>query len=172
MLSVDDMKSITSISDNLEETLLNPFIKTAQLLYIEKILGRSLYEDIITSISTGGTIYKTLLEEHIMPCLAYYSLSDAIPFIAMRFEKKGITKSNSDNSENIVNDEMSVLIKRTETSARLYANRLVSYLNENTNMYPLYRMSCESNVVGSTNTIFTGFGKRKSNYSPSNGNYI
>lgn len=159
LMSTNDMISLTSISQNIDHTLISPFIKNAEIMYILPVLGIPLYEDVLSNVASGTTKYKTLLEDYIYFSLSYYALYSALPFIHMKIEKKGITKSHSDSSENIDISELQILIKRVESIAVSYTNLMREYLDNNANLYPLYRSDTTTNDLSrkAGHSIFLGF---------------
>lgn len=159
LMSTTDMVGLTSISQNIDPNLIAPFIKNAEIMYMLPVLSVSLYEDMLNDVATGATKYKTLLEDYVYFALSYYALYNALPFIHMRIQKVGVVKAHSDNSENIDTAELSILIKRIESIAVSYTNLMREYLDNNANLYPLYRSDTTTNDLSrkAGHSIFLGF---------------
>ena len=156
LITINDLKDVTSISDNVDVELLKPFLFTSQEMYIRPVLGDAFMDEIINDVSTGGTSYETLINNYIVYALAYSTWFSAAPFIHMKTSKKGILKQSSDNSENVSLEEFGVYSSRIENLMTFYLKKLENYLNDNKSIYPLY---CSSDVVNHTNssTIFLNF---------------
>lgn len=161
LMTVDDIKSITSISDNVDVESLRNYIKNATVMYIQPILGIALLDDILLLTSTGNSKYDVLLKEYIYYALAYYAWYNASIFLHVKTQKKGLVKQHSDDSENISLDEFGVYSKRIESIAVTYSNRLRDYLDVNANEFALYRQNNKS-VAGNSNTCSSIFLKFKS----------
>jgi hypothetical protein len=176
MMSVTDIQNLTAISEQVSPELLQPFIKNAEVMYLLPALGQPLYEDILANIGSGTTKYDALLQGWIYYVLAYYTWYNACPFLAYKFQKKGVVKQHSDDSENAAIDEVGMLTKRIESMASAYMNQLVSYLNSTAGnaLYPLYTKDLENEFKPKGHSIYI---KRRLNdgltsYNPKNGYYI
>ena len=174
MMSIEDIKNLTAISDNVSPALLQPFIKNAEMMYIKPVLGDALYNNIILSLSTGGTFYENLLQGYVFYALAYYTFYNYLPFSAYKIQKKGVVKQHSDDSENVDTEELSLLIKRVESMAVSYTNMLRDYLNGSGGLiYTLYRKSdCSDDNHTQGNSIFLPKTSRGYHYNPKLGNWI
>lgn len=144
LISIKDIYSITSISDNIDDEAITGFLANAQLKYIESAVGSAMYEDMLNVVSTGGTKYQLFFEAYLYPALAFLTISDWLPFGHYKIQKKGITKSGSDSSVPVDMQELTIILKRTEATGNFYLNRMIDYLNDNKELYPLYRGSTES----------------------------
>jgi hypothetical protein len=156
IITINDIKEVTSISNNIDVEQLEPFLMTSQDLHIRPILGDALMDAVISSVGTGGTDYTTLVENYILKALAYASWHSAAPFLHMKTQKKGIVKQNSDNSDNIDINEFGIYSERIESTMTFYLRRLKEYLDDNKELYPLYSASSQINPSNSS-SIFLGF---------------
>ena len=145
LMSIPTIFEITSISDNIDESAIQGFLSNAQLRYIETAVGAAMYQDMLADASTGGSKYLDFNEAYLYPALAFLTISDWLPFSHYKIQKKGVTKSGSDNSSPVEIDELSIILKRTEATANFYLNRMVEYLDDNKTLFPLYRgNTCDS----------------------------
>ena len=85
-ISESKLKDSSAINLNVDTSLLLPYIRQSQKLYIETALGTELSQK-IKDLITAGTIsaganaaYKTLLDDYIADVLVSYSFYHAIPF--------------------------------------------------------------------------------------------
>lgn len=139
LIPIPTIFEITSISDNIDEASIQGFLTNAQVRYIETACGTAMYEDMLNVVSTGGTSYDSFFQSYLYPALAFLTLSDYLPFAHYKIQKKGITKSGSDNSSPVEIAELSIILKRTEATGTFYLNRMIEYLDDNKELFPLYR---------------------------------
>lgn len=150
-LSAEYIKENTPIDGNVDEKYLKVAIKEAQEIRIRDYLGTGLYDDLVTNIIAGtvSSDYSTLLKTYIAPCLSYWTMYEAAPFLSFKFTNKNIVKKNSDNSSAADMTEIEKVMKYVENKAQYYAQRLVLFLVQNQTTYTKY------NVPGvSIDTIF------------------
>lgn len=156
LIQIEDIKSVTSISDNIDVAMLEPFLFNAQEMYIRPVCGDALMDAMLADVAAGGTGYTTLISNYALYALAFSTVFSFLPFNLMKIQKKGIVKQSSDNSESVSIDEFGLLSTRIENSMTFYIRRLRKYLNENNNTYPLY--ACDDDITPSnSSSIFLGF---------------
>jgi len=158
LISIEDIKNVTSISNNVDVEILEPFLATSQDMYIRPIVGDSLMDAMILSVSTGGTAYESLINNYVLKALAYSTWFSASPFMAYKSQKKGVVTQNSDNSTNLTTEEMSIYMGRIEGNMTFYLRRLKEYLDTAAAkaLYPLYCTTDQINPQNSSG-IFLGF---------------
>jgi hypothetical protein len=174
LMSVNDMVDLTAASENLDRDLLAPFIQNATIMYIVPAIGEAMYSDMQLDISTGGTKYQDFKENYLFYALSWYSLYNGLPFIHAKIMKKGVLLQHSDDSENVSIDVLGVLIKRVESIAISYTNRMRDYLETNKTLYPLYRgnVGCDDESRSHGNSVYLPRSARKYNYNPSENRFI
>ena len=177
LISAQDLMQIPSISNNADCSAIEPFIHNAQMHYLRELVGDAMYNDMLADKSTGGTKYENLNQEFTIFVLGYWAWYDYTPFAHIKFQKKGLVKQTADDSTSADMDEVVMILKRIESMAVYYTNRLKDYLDANTSLYPLYRQeTCNDNSYSTHSSgIFTKFGAAKTNntnYNPSGGFYI
>lgn len=155
LITIEDIKEVTSISDNVDVEMLEPFLATSQDMHIRPVVGDALMDAMLDDVASGGTTYKTLIENYILKALAYSTWFSAAPFMHMKTQRKGIVLQNSDNSTNVTPEEFSIYIGRVEGSMTFYLRRLKDYLDNNKTLYPLYTQSDQINPTSSS-SIFLG----------------
>jgi len=173
LISVDDLKQITSISDNVDVKAIEPFIHNAQMHYLRELVGDAMYNDMVANKASGGTKYETLIQEYVLFMLGYWAWHDYTPFAHIKFQKKGLVKQTADDSTSADMDEVSMILKRIESMAVYYTQRMKDELDKGA--YPLYRQNgCADTYQTQGSGIFLKFGnaKTRTNYNPQSGNYI
>ena len=93
-LTTEKLSEITSVSKNVDPTLIEPFIETSQEFYIVPVLGDALHSELIGEIEDGTLSgnNETLVDEYILPVAAFYCWYDAVPFLAFKTHNKGIVR--------------------------------------------------------------------------------
>ena len=138
LTNVERLKEISSISDNIEVEMLQPYLMAAQEIAIYTIVGEDMYEDMLNVVETGGTTYDTLITQYVDYVMAYEAWRMAVPFLAYKATSKGLTKQSSDYSESLTPEEFGIYEKRISNLSSFYQNKMKEYLDNNKNSYPLY----------------------------------
>jgi hypothetical protein len=149
-ISPDDLVKRTAINGNVDRDQMVQFIKIAQDLHIQALVGTALYntlkDDVLNNTLTGN--YETLMTDYVQDVLVHYAMVEILPFLAYKVSNGGIFKKQSENSEGIDKSELEYLIQKERDTAEHYGRRLVSYLtfygsltpeyyeNQNGQMYP------------------------------------
>ena len=156
LIQISDIKNVTSISDNVDVEILEPFLFNAQAMYISPITGDALYSAMLDDVASGGTTYQTLIENFVLFALSYACWYSAAPFMHFKTHKKGVVKQSSPDSESVTMDEFGTYTQRIENTMTFYLRKLRTYLNDNKTLYPLY---CADDDITPSNssTIFLGF---------------
>jgi len=148
--TVNDLKKLSTISENVDCLLLEPFLNISQEMYVMPILGTALYDDIIAQIDantvSGNT--ETLINDYIIPAIAFGSWYSSAPFLLYKTQRNGVLKMSTDTLTPVDPAEMSIYMSKLENLKAFYCNRLEHYLCENKTTFPLYRASCTKQSNG------------------------
>lgn len=168
IVNSEQLKTLTSISNNLDVELLNPHLLIAQQLYIAPVLGTALYDDIVKRFDnqtlTGDSL--TLYEEYIVPAIAYSSWYSAAPFLAYKTTRAGIQTMSASDGANValIPEEMAVYIGRVQNLKDFYCERLNKYLIEDKyQKYPLFRSDNTPVQSNRGSSLYLGFKRRGRN---------
>jgi hypothetical protein len=162
------LKDNSVINDNVEDNILEAVIRIAEDKYIHPKLGSRLVERINTEIATyasGGTItaeYKTLIDDYITACVIQYSIYEYVPY-TFKFRNKGISTQTSPDSTPASVSDLGYIRESVKSTAEFYAERLISYLKNNTSLYPEY-IQAQSGDITPSNNGYTGSGIFIPNY--------
>lgn len=174
LLSTDRLKSNTPIEENVDDSLLKPYIHKAQLTHIHQFLGTNLYDKILLLVG-GGTIsdplnshYKTLLDDYIQPALIEYSFYEVLPFISLKITNKTIGRGNAEFlSEGDLSD-LKYLRNIVLDLAEFQGQRLIGHLKENNTLFPEYFTNYGlDKILPNSKSYFNGIymgGGRSRNY--------
>jgi len=134
------------------------FIKQAQDIHVQNILGTKLYEALQTKIS-GGTLtgnYQTLVDTYIQPVLIQYALVDFLPFAGVTIGNGGVYVHQSENSDTATKNRIDFLVQKTRDTAEYYSRRLIDYLTYNNQLFPKYNQNTNDDVYPSSDSSFHG----------------
>lgn len=161
IVNAELLKQFTSISDNIDCDLLNPFLQIAQEMNIAPILGEDLYNDIVSKYENNaftGTCDEELYTEYLIPSIGYSALYSAAPFLHWRLQRNGLMKHGTDTLVPVDLDEFTKYSERLDNLKNFYLRRLEKYLCEHSDCFPLYQAPCNPQSKG-VGGIFTSFQK-------------
>ena len=156
-ISRNDIIRRYHVGGNIDPEKLVPFIKTAQDKYIWVILGSKLYyylQDVIAA-QTLAEPYLNLMEEYIKDTLVHYAVVEALPFLPYTIANAGIYKNLPENTEAPNKQDVDFLLQKELQTAQFYAERLVTHLIANTNIYPQYNQT-----TGKSDNIYPDMGQQ------------
>ncbi len=133
-ISEDYVKSNSNLNDNMFGKNLLPAMREAQDVYLQQIIGCSLYNTLIQLIDneeigdSGNTMYKDLLDNQIRPYLLYQTLVQLIPVINAKLVNFGTTQSNDEHLVNLSQGDVVVLTGHYQSMADHYCLMLQNYI--------------------------------------------
>lgn len=139
-ISEQTLKDRSLLQDNIDPKLIKPTIKHVQDMFIEPILGTSLYTQLQTQIAANNVSVAnaTLLNNYITDCLVWYVASEMTISLGYKFTNKNVLKKTSENSETASLSELFDLMDYYKNKAEWYAQRITNFLCEYEINYPLY----------------------------------
>ena len=157
-LTIETLKGFTSISSSVDESLLEPFIGIGEEMNIHPILGVALTSELINQIDENNlsTNNEILVNDFILQASAWCTFLEASTFLTYKTEAKGIVKKSSDNSQPIDRQEFNAFRQSIQDKAVFYKNRLIRHLEENRELYPLYRPNGSIKSLSNSTGIFLG----------------
>lgn len=144
-LTVEELKSYTSISNNVDTSQLESWIPISESMRIVPVLGTALDTSLKAELEATGTLTgnSAILYTHIKNCSAWYSFYEASTFMRTKAMNKGIIQQFSDNSQVAPLEDFRQYRQDILDKAQFYLNYLVQYLEDNKNLFPLYRSQCD-----------------------------
>ena len=143
-----DVKRLTALGGSVDVDNFIQFIKMAQDMEIQNVLGTKLYDRLQLDVS-GGTLsgdYETLLNDYVKDCLIHYAMAYYTPFAAYTISDGGVYKHRSENSDTASKDEVEALEARSLDKAQFYTRRLNDYLCWNSSLFPEYTQNQNGNM--------------------------
>ena len=145
-ITEDKLKSFTGIEDNVDPTILYPYVIQSQDLYLQSTLGTKLYNkvkdyvnDYVINSTPIPAAYKTLLDDYIANMIVYYTYFLALPHIKYRTTNKGLLSGTSEVADSVSLEEVQFLMNQVNNTAQFYNERLRDYLNAYQEDYPEYQ---------------------------------
>ena len=157
-ISTTDLKKNTLVSGSVDVNKFIFYIKIAQQLHIERILGTKLYERLQTAI-TAQTLTaneSTLINDWIQDALIHYAMAEYLPFAAFQIKNGGVFKHTSETSANADKAEVDFLVQKERNFAEYYTKRLVTYLCNNSTLFPEYITNVDEDIRPTKIINYTG----------------
>ena len=161
-ISESVLKSSSALNLNISNTLLLPYVRQAQKLYIETKLGTDLnnkLKDLIvagTVNDAGNEAYATLLNDYIPDVLVNFSFFHAIPFLRFKIENGNIYSKTSETGNSLSTEEAQHLREEIRNTAEYYTERLISYICNNNSLFPEFSTNTGSDVEPNRNAFYNG----------------
>ena len=126
----NDLVKNTPLNGNIDMDKILHFVKIAQEIHIQGLLGTKLYNKISNDIIAGNLTgdYLNLVNNYIKPITVQYSFLEFLPFAQFSVSNKGVFKKTSENAEVPSESDINNMIEATRDVAEHYANRFVEYM--------------------------------------------
>ena len=163
-ISRTDLVKNSIIDGNVDTDKFIQFIKVAQQIDIQNLLGTDLYNKIGADIASGASggaglsgNYLTLVNTYVQPTLIWFAQMNYIPFAAYQIKNGGVFKHSSETAQNVDKNEVDYLVGKAREYANYYSTRLVDYLSFNDNLFPEYNSNTNEDIDPDTDTTFKGW---------------
>ena len=151
-----DLIAFTQANGNIDSDKLMQHIAVAQDINLQSLLGTDLLEKLQADVS-GSTLsgnYLTLMQEYVKPVLIHWSMVEAIPMLALTIGNGGIYRHEPENGTSLDASEIRDLVNAEKKRAVYYSDRLIEYLNHNSNLFPEYTSNTNEDVSPRKNSNF------------------
>jgi hypothetical protein len=154
-----DLVKNSILDGNVDTDKFIQFIKVAQQIDIQNLLGTDLYNKISADIIAGTLSgnYLTLVNTYVQPTLIWFAQMNYIPFAAYQIKNGGVFKHSSETAQNVDKNEVDYLVGKAREYANYYSTRLVDYLCFNDNLFPEYNSNSDDDIYPDTDTTFKGW---------------
>jgi hypothetical protein len=160
----EDLVRNSIIDGNVDYDKIIQFVKVAQEIDIQNLLGTDLYNkisaDIISGAGGGAGLtgnYLTLVNDFVQPTLIWFAQMNYIPFSAYTIAKGGVYKHQAENSQTVDKNEVDYLVSKAREYANYYSTRLVDYLCFNSSLFPEYSSNTNNDISPDSDTTFNGW---------------
>ena len=157
-ISESKLKSSTALNLNIDNSILLPFVREAQKLYVETALGTDLTDHLKNHIIAGtlAGADKTLVDDYIGDMLPGYAVYHAIPYLRFKMENGNIYSKTSETGTALSESEAQHLREEVLNTASYYRERMIDYIRNNTASFPAYSTNSGSDVSASTENYYNG----------------
>lgn len=170
LVNEEYIKLHSTISDNLDETILRASIRDAQMRKLMPLIGELLYDNIANAVDKGEIAtnlsyihYNDLLEVYIKPYLLWEVQSCLIVNNYQKQHNAGSVLYTDTNYQHTPLNELKYFKNVYEENASFYGKRLQEYLNANLTLYVEYRQHIKGGLESTetSNIAWAGLGVRK-----------
>jgi hypothetical protein len=140
LLSEAKLRERANIDPNVDSKLLINTIKWCQDVYVEPVMGTTLFDKILSDIDNSALTgnYKTLVDRYIVDMLLWFVMAEIPMVINYRMTNKSVLSANSENSQSTTMAELVDIIPYYKKKAEYYEQRAIQYLKQNYNLFTEY----------------------------------
>lgn len=159
LITRNDIVKFTAVNGNVDADKFIQFVKIAQDVHIQSILGTDLLNRIKADIAanTLANPYLALLTNYVKPMLIHWAMVEYLPFAAYTIANKGVYKHESENSQTVDKNEVDFLVEKQRQIAQHYTQRFVDYIVFNTASFPEYNSNSNGDMYPRTDNNFSGW---------------
>lgn len=159
LITRTDIVKFTAVNGNVDTDKFIQFVKIAQDVHVQSILGTDLLNkikaDIVANTLSGN--YLSLLTNYVKPLLIHWAMVEWIPFAAYTIANKGVYKHESENATTVDKVEVDFLVEKQRQIAQHYTQRFVDYMSFNNNLFPEYNSNSNGDMYPRTDNNFLGW---------------
>lgn len=162
LISETFVKERTPLDGNVDESIIRPLIRDAQLLYILPILGTDLYEKIVADALANAQSstpiaepYKTLLNTYVVNILLFRVMVDVSDFISLKQRNNGVVKQGNENGQAGSVQDYQRLSDKYEAKAEAWEYRLNQWISEKCDDLPEYTSNTDDGDIEAQKTSHT-----------------
>jgi hypothetical protein len=160
LITISDIQLFRAISDNVPDSRLDPYIIEAQELDLYELLGKDLYLKLFTEVTPPtfpATFFYPELKEHYAGFLCYSAYARLLSQNQTTITAYGVVSKKTDFSDLVPEPTLQRTIQAARGSAQEYAKRLITFLNDNSELYPEWLNSCNyKGRINHTGTAYLG----------------
>ena len=144
----DYLKRLTNLNGSVEDSYVIPSVIIVQDKIIQQYLGTNLMESLLTHIKnlTLAGNDEILVDDYVRKCVAWWTMVDLIPSLYVKIDNGGLVIRTAENTTPISTADLHREIERARQNAQFYTERLVSYLCQNSSLYPEYSTNSGSDM--------------------------
>lgn len=161
LVDIDTIKEQSLIHDNVENDVIRVALERCQDMYIQPVLGSSLYKRLLAGVEAGDLTANEdiLIEDYILKVLAISVEIKVIDMLSKQIRNTGYATTTG---ENFKVEEINSIERGKDMSWKdltFYKKMLKNYLDENRLLFPLYDVFDNYGVdkEGNTNSYSQNF---------------
>lgn len=141
LINTQTLRDKTTIDNSITDNILNKLIIESQDLYLIDILGINLYNEIVDQLIKKNItdLNKTLLVDYIRNFLTYSVKYSLYSESSVKITTKGIIIPTSTDFETPESEMIQFQINSVKNKLERYKSRMIAYLHNNLDKYPLFK---------------------------------
>lgn len=158
LINYQYVKTETDISQNVPEVELDNPIKRAQEM-LEMIIGNALYTE-LDGQHPNYTGANVALMPLVKKFLAWQAYQFWLPKANIKTHTSGLRVHREDNSDPATDKQVAELVRDAKMWAQTQKEKIVQYLEDNYQDFPLYDRNCNTNKRTGTGFHITAIGTK------------
>jgi hypothetical protein len=143
IITAQQVVDIVLSSASFDVALIERHIPISQRKYIKPTLGEDFYDEVIGMVDgTKSDIYNTLFNDYLTPCLAWFVMAEALPFIRTNITSAGVVTNRTEFAEQSDKSDYGSLRSSLISNAEWLRKEMTDYLVDNEDEFPLFE-NCE-----------------------------
>lgn len=119
--------------------LLDRHIPISQRKYLKPALGEDFYEEITGMMDgTKSDDYNNLINDYIAPCLAWFVMFEALPFIRTNITSAGVVNNRTEFADQSDKSDYGALRSSLLSNAEWYRKEMTDFLKDNDETFTLF----------------------------------
>lgn len=165
LISEQEVKDLTSLTNNADSSKFRHHIQAAQDIYIKPAIGETCYDALLDAVENDDpTALETILLDGdnrsfagLKMALAWWVLALAYPDLHMSIGNSTVHKKTSEGFEPVSLAELNAKIKVASSAAEHYTKYLIEYIKKNEANYSCYTCEGITALSDSDDINATGF---------------
>lgn len=151
LIDADEVKSVSNVSDNIDNKYILSAIREAQEIRYHGIIGSAMLAKLKSLVSAGtiglpeNAMYKALLDKS-----QYYLAYSCIVLLMMRVNAKianmGVVRTSDERVEPVSLDDLVAIRSEYQSMADSYCHQLQRWILENVAFLPEITQSCVAGI--------------------------
>jgi len=129
-ISTTFLKEHSTLSRNIDDDILIPYIYRAQDINLQQILGTTFYDRLKDGIINNNlnSDEENLIRDYIQNMIVEWTIYYALPNINFKYTNKSVTQDSSEFGQSSTLDDVKYLRQNVRDMAEFYSKRLNKYL--------------------------------------------
>lgn len=146
-------------ADFANENLADEYIRSASFTahnYLREAIGDNLYETLENMVADGsvtGTPYQTLLDDFVVPFLEFTTMGEMCVPTSFKTGNIGVYSNYDQNANQNELPTVKYVEKYWQQRSEFYRNRMLKWLDKNTESIPEWKCSCDQLTNPSNNHV-------------------
>lgn len=164
------LKEYSPIPLNYNSKEIQNYIKIAEQIWLEPILGYHLYDELLYQVKNNQVteVNSTLFTEALYPLLGYAVALEALPFLWSHVSEVGVTMGHSENSDSLSLKDMTYVESHLRRQVEVRKDFLIKFLCEHHESFPLFdnckcgcNSCCDAKGLNAPNPMWTYYAPKK-----------